>query len=278
MSAKFVELLGSGHAALIHGGKFDGNMIPLSALVRKQKPGVPINPEDLKEGEPFDWFYNPNTDTLQTVANIQPGERLFSTTLLVFSKYVECDSFRIPMLHVVSEHDINVGIRGGSIAANSFLSWTIDEANKLTPIGPLSMGEDVLTAIPPMKNLLQQYQAAWTGDFQEIIKSETSPNGIPYDLKCQWVGTTAAIGTISSKLFATATAFLFLSGKSEPEELRAMVLIQQQIQFIPRDSDVWKRIGGIGRPLLITFLPLSGGIPMTVEPLAWVFFRKVGAL
>ena len=92
------------------------------------------------------------------------------------------------------------------------------------------------------------------------------------------MGTTAAIGTISSKLFATATAFLFLSGKSEPEELRAMVLIQQQIQFIPRDSDVWKRIGGIGRPLLITFLPLSGGIPMTVEPLAWVFFRKVGAL
>lgn len=282
MGLQFAEVFGIGHVALILGGRFDGNLIPLSALVRKQKPGVPINPADLQQGEPLEWNYNLNTDALQTVASnantICPGERLFSTTLLAFTGYVECNSLQIPKLSVLLEQDMNVGIRGGVIADNSFLSWTVDEANKLTPIGPLSMGEDVLTAIPPCRALLKQFQAEWASGFQEITKTGTSPNGLPFDLKCRWIGSTAAIGTISAKCFATATVFLLLSGKSEPEELRALALAQEQVQFITRDSDVWKQIGRIGRLLLIDFLPTCGGISMTAELFAWVFFRKVGLL
>jgi hypothetical protein len=267
--------MGVGYIVRIRGGKLDGLLAPLHAITRMGQ-GTALSPETLKDPGPLQLLYNPNQEALRTMVaepeEIGPGERMYSTALCHFERYEEWNGLTMPVVVTLSDSDLNVGLRGGLVHADSFSSLMVNNENQ-TPV--LSMGLKVIEFMPESKELLEQYQAEWPTYADGIKKSGVSA-GLQYQLQFQWSGSTAGVGKVWCDRGGDVTVFLLLSGLSEGDELKALALGQEMTPFL-NDAEVWKSLTH-ARPLLLTLGKSPHFLFQPVQTLAWVFFRRLGAL
>jgi hypothetical protein len=276
MPTRFAEVFGAGHVVKIIGGKLDGQLVPLKLFTRRGSPVTPITPESLETAKFLDLNYDPNQEAMEAMAKgeegVGPGERLFTSALFHFVGYEEWGGLTVPKLSLLGENDMNIGIRGGVIPASGFVLLT-----SIQNVPPLTMTENVLTFMPHFRDLMEQYQANWPNYTEAVAKTGTVL-GYPFELNLETVGSSAGVGTVSSNSTKDITVFLLLSGKSKGDESNAVALAQKKAALIPHNPQIWTQVAALPRPLLLLLSETGIVLQDPVLPLAWVFFRRLGAL
>jgi hypothetical protein len=273
VTTRYIEVVGVGPVVRLQGGRMDGMLCPLRAFSPWAVGGPLLSPDTLKG--PMRMIYNPHTGLMKGEEEAGPGDHLYTEAVYHFAGYEEWNGLTVPKLSLLYENDVGMAMRG-VLAANSFLYQPVDKEGNI--MHGFSMGENLIDVYPAYSPFKQAFMDEWNPNTSRIEKDGTSRN-IPFKLVFDRIGESAGIGQLSMvRHKSPPTIFVMLSGKSEAEEMQAILQAQKMTPFLPKDAPIWKSTATSSRPALIVMQEEGRAFDDAIIPLAWVFFRKMGVL